>query len=95
MLGDLILKVISQLRALPLNDATTAKHCESLCCPLQDRRGLLAQQGLSMGLTSRQEDPVVKSLHLQVPALLPNSWVSSCLGSLCPRVLSVGKSYLM
>lgn len=55
MLGDLILKAISQLRALSLNDATAAKHCESLCCPLQDRQGLQAQQGLSMGLTSRQK----------------------------------------
>lgn len=95
ILGDLILKVISQLSALFLNDATTAKHCESLCCPLQNRRGFLAQQGLSMCLTSMQEDPVVETPCLQVPALLLNRWVASCSGSLCPWVLSVGKSYLM
>ena len=57
---DLILKMISQLSTLFLNDAKIAQTRQVFLLPFSEQMGLLAQQGLLIRLTLRQEDAVVK-----------------------------------
>lgn len=64
ILTDLILKMISQLSALFLNDAKIAQTSRVSVLPFTEQMGLLAQRGLLMRLTLRQEDAVVEKPQL-------------------------------